>query len=126
MNETPTAPKKKKAPREIHIDSVCNLKELAGFLGMGISTIYEKTVGPTGYKLQYPVIHRTTPRHFLAWASQVAPTTPEEVGAAEQREREKYRLRSAVDTPRAPKLSRGSRTALPRPEKFPAARSAHS
>lgn len=115
-----------KKPRVITLDTVCNLTELAEFCGMGKSTVYEKTAGENGYKLQYPAIGRTTPRHFLEWCEKTAPATPEEPGEAERREREIRRLRSIADTPREPKSSRGSRSALPRREKSLAGHSARS
>lgn len=65
-----------KKPRVITQDSVCNMSELASFLGIGRTTIYQHTrLEEDAYQLQYPRIHKTTPAHYLAWASRPASTS---------------------------------------------------
>jgi predicted DNA-binding transcriptional regulator AlpA len=81
-----------KKPRVISNDSVCNLSELAAFLGVGRSTIYEHMRLEDGaYQVQYPRLGKTTPAHYLAWASQPA-STDKRLSPAKRRDQEMRHL----------------------------------
>lgn len=87
----------KREPRKIEMNTVCNLSELAAFLGIARRTIYDQQRLKTDpYTLQYPRIGKkgkTTPAHYLQWASK-APVTAKEESDASRRERQKQLLRS--------------------------------
>lgn len=83
----------RRAQRKIELDTPCTIEELARFIGAGVSTIYRHRA--LGYQFQYPRIKRTTPRHYLAWASEEQPQESPETKA--RREHELHRLHSDAD-----------------------------
>lgn len=104
--------RKKPNVKDLTDSSVVGLYELAAYMRMGVTTIWQDT--QDGYAYEFPTKRRTTPGHYKAWlrarGAELKTTAPAD---QERQERELRHLRSASGTAHARRKSRGSRTSSP-------------